>query len=381
MHHDPRRTAGAFARRLALFGLAILCLAPAHVRAADFYKQTNLVSDVPGMAAHTDPNLKNPWGISSSATSPFWVSNQVTNTSTLYNSTGTPQALVVNIPTTAGGPQGPTGQVFNSTSDFALASGGKALFLFANLNGTISGWNGAQGNQAAITATSASAIYTGLALGNNGTANFLYAANALSNTIDVYNGSFASTTLAGSFTDITLPPGFTVYNVQHLGSSLFVTYENEGSGGGLINEFDLNGNFIRRVTTNGAGGPLESPWGMAIAPSSFGKFGGKLLVGNEDDGHISAFDLATGNFVGQLTDENGNPIANTGLWGLSFGNGGNGGDKNTLYFAAGINDERDGLFGAITFVPEPSSIALACIAGGVLAARWGVNRRRRVAGN
>jgi len=320
--------------------------------------QTNLVSDIPGLATFTDPNLKNPWGIAKSATSPFWVSNQVSGNATLYNSAGQPQALVVTVP----GAGGPTGQVFNPTSDFALTTGGKAFFLFANLDGSISGWNPAQGTQAQVTAPTPGAAYTGLALGNNGTANFLYAANAAGNKIDVFNGSFAPTSLAGSFTDPNLPAGFTVYNIQEVGGVLLVTYENEGSGGGVVNAFDMNGNFLRRVSANADGGPLDSPWGVTLAPSTFGSFGGSLLVGNEDDGHISAFDFVTGAFLGQLLDTDGNPLANTGLWGLTFGNGGNGGDPSKLYFAAGINDEVNGLFGSIAAaVPEPNVLALLAI--------------------
>ncbi|MFO0893065.1 MAG: TIGR03118 family protein [Isosphaeraceae bacterium] len=378
---DTISRATAWSRALRFIaGIALLGMAAGQSRAGGFYKQTNLVSDVPGLAKFTDPNLKNPWGISFGPTTFFWVSNQGSDTSTLYNTAGQPQALVVSIPTTGSGPQGPTGQVFNGTgsaTDFLLSNGNAARFLFANLNGTISGWNG--GAAAQIVASATSAIYTGLAIGSNGSGNFLYAANSAANTIDVFNGTFAQTSLSGSFVDPNLPAGFTVYNIQRFGSSLYVTYENEATGGGVINEFDLNGNFIRRISSNGDGGPLDSPWGMAIAPSGFGTFAGKLLVGNEDDGRISAFDLTTGDFVGQLLDESGNPISNTGLWGLAFGNGGNGGDPNTLYFAAGINGERNGLFGAITFVPEPSSMALAFMAGGVLALRCGVKRVRRTA--
>jgi len=365
-------------RLIYLGGVSLLVGLPASTQAAGWYfQQTNLVSDVPGMANFTDLNLKNPWGISSSSASPFWVSNQVTGTSPLYNGAGKPQPLIVTIPP-GGGNGNPTGQVFNTSSDFALATGGKALFIFASLNGTISGWNGAQGTTAQLAATTAGAAYTGLALGNNGSGNFLYAANSPGNRIDVFNGSFSPTTLAGSFADPSLPAGFTVYNVQHLGTSIFVTYENETTGGGVVNEFDLNGNLIRHIFSNGAGGPLESPWGLALAPSGFGLFGGALLVGNEDDGHISAFDRTTGNFLGQLLDKDGNPIANTGLWGLIVGNGGNGGDKGTLYFAAGINGEVDGLFGSLTAIPEPSSMALGMIAITFVVAgsRW---RARRVA--
>jgi uncharacterized protein (TIGR03118 family) len=338
---------------------------------ASVYQQTNLVSDVPGLAAFTDPNLKNPWGMSSSPTSPIWVSNQVSGNSTLYNTAGQPQALVVTIP----GAGGPTGQVFNASSDFALPTGGKALFLFANLDGSISGWNGAQGTTAVVQASVAGAAFTGLAIGDNGAGNFLYAADSAGNKIDVFDGAFAQTSLSGSFIDPNLDPGFTVYNIQALGGKLYVTYENEGAGGGVVDAFDFNGNFLQRVTSNDATGPLQSPWGLALAPSTFGQFGGALLVGNEDDGRISAFDPTTGAFLGQLLDKNGNPISNPGLWGLKFGNGGNGGDPNTLYFAAGINGEQDGLFGAIRVVPEPSSIVMGGL-GLSLVAAIGARRRR-----
>jgi len=347
--------------------VAVLATAPA---VAGFV-QTNLVSDIPGFAAFTDPNLKNPWGIAKSGGSPFWVSDQVTGKSTLYNTAGQPQALVVTIPG-AGDPVGPTGAVFNSTaSDFALTSGGKATFLFANLNGTIEGWNGAQGTLAQVVATIPGAVYTGLALGNNGSGNFLYAANSSGNRIDVFDRLFAQVFLPGAFTDPNLPAGFTVYNVQEVGGVLLVTYENETSGGGVVDAFDFNGNLLRRVSSNADGGPLESPWGVTLAPGTFGQFGGALLVGNEEDGRISAFNFLTGAFLGQLLDNNGTPIANTGLWGLTFGNGGNGGDPAKLYFAAGINDEVNGLFGSITAVPEPGVLALL----GIGFAGFGFRRR------
>jgi uncharacterized protein (TIGR03118 family) len=339
---------------------------------ADFFAQTNLASDVPGLAAHTDPNLKNPWGISQSATSPFWVSNQVSGNSTLYNTSGTPQALVVTIPNAGAPPStGPTGQVFNTTSDFLLGNGQKALFMFANLDGSISGWNGGLGTNAqlAVTTTDASS-FTGLALANTGSASFLYAANDGLGRIDAFNGTFGKATLAGNFTDPNLPAGFTPYNIQNINGTLYVTYENQQTGGGVVNAFDLNGNFLHRVAANGAAGPLMSPWGLAIAPAGFGTLGGDLLVGNETDGHISIFNPTTGTFLGQISDVNGNPITNTGLWGLTFGNGGNGGDPHTLYFNAGINGEVDGLFGALTAVPEPGSVVLLGVGGLlVLAAR------------
>ena len=317
---------------------------------AQFYQQTNLVSDVPGIAANTDANLKNPWGIAFGATSPFWLANQVSGTSTLYDGTGTPQALVVTVP---GG--NPTGAVFNSTPDFPLSVGGQSLFMFATLNGSIAGWNPALGTTAEVQVTTTDAVYTGLALGNNGAGNFLYAVNAEGG-VDIFDGTFAPATLAGSFVDPGLPAGFTPYNIANIAGTLYVTYENETSGGGVIDKFDFNGNFVGRLTDNSDGGPLDSPWGVALAPAGFGgTFGGALLVGNEDDGHISAFEMSTGAFIGQLQKPDGTPIANTGLWGLAFGNGGDGFDPNSLYFAAGVNEQLNGLFGRLNPVPEPGT--------------------------
>jgi uncharacterized protein (TIGR03118 family) len=363
--HRPRRV-----KWLRLGALVIGVLAPSLVQAGGFV-QTNLVSDVPGLAANLDPNLKNPWGISLGPMSPFWVSDQVTGVATIYNGSGALQALVVTIP---GG--NPTGQIFNSTADFIMSTGGKAIFLFATLDGNIAGWNGSLGTTAQAPVLGTGAVYTGLALANNGSGNFLYAANNAGGSIHVFNGVFAPTTLAGSFTDPGLPAGYTPYNIQNLGGTLYVTYESEALGGGVVDAFDADGNFVRRISANGAGGPLEAPWGLAIAPAGFGEFGGALLVGNEDDGHISAFDPTTGAFLGQLLDENGQPIANTGLWGLTFGNDGNGGDVDTLYFAAGINEEVNGLFGSIrplaeSEVPQLSSLALlgvSCV--GLLGWGW-----------
>ena len=264
----------------AIFLLALVLLSSASpARGQVAFQQTNLVSSVQGLAPVVDANLKNPWGISYAPTGPFWISNQVTQTSTLYNGTGQPfpvgSPLVVAVPS-AGNPSGPTGQVFNSTSEFVLSNNSPASFLFANLNGTISGWNGAAGTNALV-AVSTTAVFTGLASGNNGSGNFLYAANGQGGVIQAYNGSFAPTSLAGSFTDPNLPSGFSPYNIQNLNNTLFVTYENETSGGGVVNAFDLNGNFLRRISANPSGGNLDDPWGLAIAPAGFGTFGGTLL--------------------------------------------------------------------------------------------------------
>jgi uncharacterized protein (TIGR03118 family) len=294
------------------------------------------------------------------------LANQSSGNSTLYNGSGAAQALVVTIP---GG--SPTGAVFNSTaSDFVLPVGGKATFLFATLGGSIAGWNSGSVTTAQIVATPPGAAYTGLTLGSNGTANFLYAARH--GGIDVFNNTFGLTTLSGSFTDPVLPAGFSPYNIANIGGVLYVSYENVPAGGGVVDAFDGNGNFLQRVSANGAGGTLASPWGMVLAPASFGSFGGDLLVGNEGDGHISAFNPVTGQFLGQLQKPGGGAIVNSGLWGLAFGNGGAGFDSSSLYFAAGINAETDGLFGRLTPVPEPSCCLLV---GCCLAASIGVRRR------
>ena len=358
--------------------LAVLTVASAAPVAAA-YVQTNLVSNIQGVAAFTDANLKNPWGISSSPTSPFWISNNGTGTSTLYNGAGQPfpvnNPLVVTIPPSPGGT--PTGQVFNGGSGFELAPGQPARFLFATEAGTIAGWNPAANATNALIEVNnggTGASYKGLAIGNNASGDFLYAANFGNGKIDVFDSGFAAASLAGSFTDPNLPSGYAPFNIQNLNGTLYVTYALVGQGGddvpgagnGIVDAFDTNGNLIKRVVTGGA---LNSPWGLALAPAAFGEFGGALLVGNFGDGLINAFNPTTGTPLGTLRDAANNPIANDGLWGLHFGNGGNGGSLNTLYFTAGPNNEADGLFGSIAAVPEPASLAL--VVAGLLAAMVG----------
>lgn len=340
-----------------VFLITALALASPSLHAGGGYRQTNLVSDIPGLAARTDANLVNPWGISSSPTSPFWVSNAGTSTSTLYNTAGVPLPLIVNVPGV------PTGQVFNGTGAF-----NGDVFVFASATGTIAGWRGALATNAEtlVNHSAEGASYLGIALGSVGTNHYLYAADFGRGIIDVVPSTGAPA-LAGNFTDPNIPSGYAPFNIQNVGGSLYVSYalkgadgdEVKGAGNGFVSRFDLNGNFLGRFTT---GGVLNAPWAVTQAPTSFGQFGGDILVGNFGDGTIHAFDSVTGNLVGTLKDSMGNPLVNEGLWGLKFGNGGNGGKSNRLYFAAGLDDEQHGLFGSFTPVPEPAAYGLAGLA-------------------
>jgi uncharacterized protein (TIGR03118 family) len=353
-----------------LLGSMLLLATPA-LRAG--FIQTNLVSDIPGMAANTDPNLQNPWGMSFSATSPFWVSDQATGVSTLYSGTGAPVSLVVTVPPTTGVPTGPTGQVNNSTTGFVLANGNPANFIFDTLAGTIDAWNG--GTTATIEAT-APGSYTGLAL--DPTSERLYAANFATGNIDVYNSTFSPTTVPGGFVDPNAIAGYSPYNVQMINGMLYVEYDEinsttgrpqPGTGLGYVDVFNTNGNLVQRLTTGGA---LDAPWGITQAPAGFGGFGGDLLIGNFGNGEINAY-TTSGSFVGTITDASGNPIVNSGLWALDFRTGGPGVNTEALYFTAGINGEADGLFGSIT-TPEPGTWA-AALAGLLLLLRF----RRKLA--
>ncbi len=356
--------------------------------ATNAFNQTNLVSSVAGMAGVTDPSLINPWGTSSSATSPIWVSDQGTGLATLYNPNGSPikEALTVTIPA-VGSPSGPTGQVFNTdttTTDFTIPGPSgqvRSDFLFSALDGTIAGWNPASngGSAAALTATTVTgAVFTGLAQATAGTTTYLYATDFTGTTgasgIDVFDPTFtnvSSTTFAGKFADPNAVAGYLPYNIAFLKGNLFVAYAQPSgivtTGGGYIDEFDTSGNFLTRVYTDTAGTNLKGPWGMAIAPSGFGSFGGDLLVGSfgnatatSGNGTISVINLATtpGTLAGTLSSPNGT-IANAGLWSLILGNGGSGGTSGTLYFTAGIDGQTQGLLGAIAFSPG----AAATVAG------------------
>ena len=364
-----------------LTALAFCATGTAWRAEAATYLQTNLVSDLPGLATITDPILQNSWGISHSSTSPFWISNQVTNTATLYAVTGSTNVTKVNInppsgfvaiPKTAS-PQGPTGQVANtntSPSSFPVGNGGdgaSAHFIFANLNGTISAWD--TGTTAFNQVTTPGALYTGLAINNTGS--MLYAANNAAGAINVFNSSFAPVNLGPSAfaTPATISAmNLVPFNVQNINGSIFVTYAPVGHaaqtgatlGQGAVAVFSESG-VLQQVLTGA--GHLAAPWGITLAPAGFGQFGGDLLVGNFSfiNTGISAFDPMTGAFLGTIPIDAG--IGNTpgGLWALGFGVGGSNGDPNTLYFTDGINGETNGLFGAISAVPEPATWAMMLI--------------------
>jgi uncharacterized protein (TIGR03118 family) len=368
--------------------LAPVCLAAGQVRAQ--YTETKMVSNEAGVAPVTDANLIDPWGMAFSATSPLWVSNQGSGTATVYKITGNSSSAtqltegVANIggamPSDA---NGPTGQVSTAapgittlSTDFQV-SGGKAAFVFDNLDGSISAWRGGL-SSSAITATVANASFTGLAIGNtSGGAAQIYAADQNSGNVDVFNSAWAQ---VGALTDPSLPAGFTAFNVQNISGTLFVTYANPNQAlGGIVDEFSPNGSMITRLITDPAGDHLQTPWGLAIAPASFGQFAGDLLVGNNNgDGTINAYSLG-GALQGQLTLDGGPAFSEQQLWGLTFGNGASAGSPNILYFSAGYTaDATNGLIGAIS-VPEPSTAVLGLLAIGQLAAGRRLRNRRRAA--
>jgi uncharacterized protein (TIGR03118 family) len=343
---------------------------------ATAYLATDLVSDQPGVAPLQDPNLVNGWGIAVNPTGAFWVSSNEEGLSTLYTGDVAGSPLVKN-PLEVAIPGGsPTGQVFNPTADFLIpGSTSKAIFIFASQSGEVTGWNPAlppiTTAKPAFTTTD-DAIYMGIALGNNGAGNFLYLADFHNAEIDVLNASFTEVSLAGSFADPTLPAGFAPFNVAVIGGKLYVAYAQQdaaaedevvGAGLGFVNVFDLNGNFLQRLVSQGE---LNAPWAMIQAPVDFGDFSGDLLVGNFGDGRINAYDITTGAFQGTLSQSPGNPLVIDGLWGLAIGNGVAAGDTNTLYYAAGPDDETHGLFGKITANPEGTNPVQAELTDGTL---------------
>jgi uncharacterized protein (TIGR03118 family) len=346
-----------------LGSIAVLAVVSTSAVAADThsgrYLQHNLVSNVPGVADNVDPNLRNGWGVAFNPNAVVWVSSNGAGLSTLYNGNGTPQSLVVTVAAAPGEMHGsPTGIVFNGTRDFTVHSGSAsapAVFIFATEGGVIAAWSPTVDPTNALqVALTPGAVYKGLALAANGTANLLYAANFTGGSIDVFDRNFQPVTVPGGFVDPSLPKDFAPFNIQNIQGDLYVSYakrepgetdEVAGPGLGVVDVFDANGLLIRRVASRGT---LNAPWGMALAPAGFGRFANRLLVGNFGDGTINAFDAATGAFKGQLRGSDNRPLHIDGLWGLAFGNGMQNQPTGTLFFAAGPNDENDGLYGAIT---------------------------------
>jgi uncharacterized protein (TIGR03118 family) len=361
-------------RVLAVVSLLVLASAVPGSAGPVGFVQKNLVSDVPGLARVTDSDLVNPWGISFGPSSPFWIADNGTGRSTLYTGAGAKLGLIVTIPPAPGSPAGtlstPTGTVFNPNNASSSSFGGDR-FLFATEDGTIAGWQG--GTTAAIRAAPPDSSYKGLAIAGDR----IYATNFESGQVDVFDNSYSLLPPSG-FTDPNLPANYVPFGIQNIGGNIFVTYanktpgaedENHGPGLGFVDEYDTNGALIRRLVSDGV---LDAPWGLALAPASFGDFGGALLVGNFGDGRINAFDPMTGALLGTLMDLHGNPIEIEGLWGLAFGNTGPGFSPGSLYFAAGINDEANGLFGSLEPIPEPGTLLLLAST-----APWLIARRRR----
>jgi uncharacterized protein (TIGR03118 family) len=327
------------------------------------YAVTPLVSDVPGAAAFTDPNLVNAWGLARSATSPWWVSDNETMRTTVYNASGALQSIGGNA--FQGVPGNPTGAVFSGIAGqfqvgttAAPTTLGTSNFIFDSEDGTISAWRG--GSSAALVTPAdggADAVYKGLAIAqptNGGP--LLYATDFHNARVDVFNGAWQNVTTATAFVDPMLPRGYAPFGIQTIDSRIFVTYakqqagsddEAHGQGLGAVDMYDLQGNLLGRVAQHGQ---LDAPWGLAFAPSTFGRYAGDLLVGNFGDGQINAYSENSGGFhqEGTLRQNGGGKLAIDGLWALEFGNSASNGSPNTLFFTAGPDDESHGLFGTIT---------------------------------
>ena len=349
----------------ALFAVHPVC--SAHAQVAGAYKVTNLISDGSVPATVMDSSFVNPWAMSVSGT--WWISTANTGFNYVVSSTTSAISFKVVVPPGSGTGSGlPAGSVTTTgATGVVLPNGTKASFLFATLDGTISGWNSKLGTagavcQIVINNSSAGASYPGLALLNTATASYLLVPNfGTGNTVEVYDSNFKATKLSGNFTDPNLPSGYAPFSIHILNNQIFVAYALRTStapyrtvdavGNGVVDVFDLNGNFVSRVAT---GGQLDSPWGVAIAPSKFGPFGGAILIGNFGNGLIHAYDAKTYGYLGQLTDSTGKPLTYASLWELLPGGTAvtnstsvSGGDTSTVYFTAGLANESHGLLGAI----------------------------------
>jgi uncharacterized protein (TIGR03118 family) len=338
----------------AVVGGVLLAVLPAGATAAsdNVYSVTNLVSDVSGQAPNTDSNLKNAWGLTSTAGSPWWVADNGADMSTIYRADGTTARAPVAVSSA------PTGAVSNSSSNFVISNGvtsAPATFIFSTEHGQILAWaSSVSGNTAMQEAATPGAIYKGLAIAGDR----LYATDFHHGRVDVFDGSFQPVNSPGAFVDPGIPPGFAPFGIQNVSGNIVVTYAKQdadqeddvkGQGLGFVDMFSTTGTFLRRIATRGQ---LNAPWGVAMAPANFGRFGGDLLIGNFGDGQISAYEpQLDGSFelVGQLRTSDHKVISIDGLWALQFGKGAaNNGPITTLFFTAGPNDESNGLFGTIT---------------------------------
>ncbi|MEZ0170350.1 TIGR03118 family protein [Microvirga sp. TS319] len=335
-----------------------------HAQRDNSFTQTNLVSDGFLPAEHIDENLINPWGVANSPTGPFWVSDNGTGVATIYDGSGNPitidghSSITIAAPPGETGPSAPTGQVFNSWGKgFDISSNGHTApskFIFATEDGTISGWNPAVDSASSVIAVDNSdtdAVYKGLAIGKTHGHTYLYATDFHNGKVDMFDSQFNE---VRSFTDPNLPEGYAPFNVQALNGHLFVTFALQdedkkddvaGPGHGYVDEFDFSGHLLHRVASQG---PLDSPWGLAIAPSGFGEFSHDLLVGNFGDGRINAYDPHDFHFLGTLDDPSGNQVVIGDLWALVPGNAGPNSDPHSIYFTAGVENEEHGLFGTLT---------------------------------
>ena len=315
------------------------------------YQLTNLVSNQTGQAKHTDPLLVNAWGLTYGPGGPFWISDAGSGWSTLYTGAGVNEGFKVTVPPASGqGAGSPTGIVYNGSQEFQV-QGWASIFLFATLDGTISGWAPQSNPNSAIIAVNNSgsgAVYTGLAITSNASGNFLFAADNWNNKVDMYDANF---NLVSSFTDPTIPTGFAPFGIQDVHGLVFVSFASQsGGGGGYIDIFSETGVFLKRLTQ---GSPLNQPWGFAAAPNNFGTLSNTLLVTNNlnKSGVINGFNALTGEFVGTMKDASGKAIQIDQLWGIKFGGGSpNNGGTHSLFFTAGPNNNLSGTFGQITLV-------------------------------
>jgi uncharacterized protein (TIGR03118 family) len=329
--------------------------------AATSYTVTNLVSDVAGLAAMTDPALKNAWGLDRGPGGPWWVNSNGNGTSRVYDGTGAPGLVVLVQGVTSGTTSKPTGLAFNGTTNFEVTPGNPAVFLFATEDGTIAAWNPVVLPKRAvikINNSSTGAVYKGITLGAINSAPILYVANFHAATVEAYDPFFRPITLpAGAFTDPMIPAGFAPFNVQSVNGQIYVAFAKQdeagmddvpGPGMGYVSVFTNAGKLVHRLQY---GGWMNAPWGISLAPSGFGDFSGMVLVGQFGSGAIIAFDATTGAITGIMRDSTTKAIIIPGLWGLNFADGGPAGPANALYFTAGIDDEAHGLFGSIQ--PNP----------------------------